>query len=146
MEDLREYLDRLGGADRLWEVTNESMGEWLPVSACCLSRVVEGTKDRRVLIYTDYGVGRGHELRLSSFVAGKNECSGIETRKDGKRGVKWRLRGLKHKDLDADKYSFRWLLNNRVTQAEQLRACQQEIAPAYRASVFYFNEYEADGD
>ena len=49
MEDMRYFIEELGGKDVLWKIREGNAGDWQPVSTCALSVPLTRKPDRRVI-------------------------------------------------------------------------------------------------
>lgn len=88
MEDLRDFLDDLGGTDKVWKVKFGADGNWIFVSACALSVPFKNRPDRRVLFYIDCGAfGRGHAIPVGSFVKTDDAVTGYQLSRTGEAGM-----------------------------------------------------------
>ena len=119
MEDLRGFLDEIGGEDRVWAVQFGDGADWLPVTACALSVPLTAEPNRRVLFYIDAGRnGRGHAFRLADFVKAHTTVHGITLTRGGSRDVRCILRGSDRNEWSPN--LSQWLVEEKVERQDHL--------------------------
>jgi hypothetical protein len=148
VEDLRSFLDEIGGADQVWAVQFGKGAGWLPVGACALSVPLAEEPNRRVLFYIDAGaLGRGHAFRLADFAKTPTGFSGVSLAKDGERGFEVVFRGSNRQEWPPNE--SRWLAEETEVRQDQHETARRFIIEEYEIAekdYLYFEKGRQHGN